>query len=570
MLLQRQPDNLACQLAAGRGPALQMKARWSRGRIGRLCWLALLGVIAGELVTEAFEECRSLLGRGFAAYGPRLTFGRVVRLPRHSQRTACRSSCTSTLSPVSTAGWDVGTWHGEVATYDMRPSNSEWKPSLRAGSKELYVLRSALSPAEVSQVLQTIGQASFLEEAEGSKNPVQTPVCILKAKGRWVPGVEDDVRAAVEGVVEDRILPFMRKAFASEDLIAAEVLVRRYVPEEKKEHALHFDHHAAATCVVDLAPQPGSGLFVQPGPHRESRFFVPLETAGDAAVHAWDTFHGVALEPGHERVSLIVWAKSPNDAEEGTTTWYEGLGASGDIDAAYRLGARAEAEGDRAAAEQWHRQAAEGGHWMAMTLLSRLLVAARGPADEEAQNWVRQAAELGWAEALVDDGDLRMQTGDVTGALTSYQKAADQKHPAGLHRVAMAHLRGQGTPQDPQTAEHLLQQSASLGWADAQYALALSFSKNAEEQVEWLEAAASLGHPAAANSLAIVASKLGRHEEARRWLQFAAERGHAKAMANLSLYLARGVGGEVDEDGAARWAAEAARRSGGGVSAPKG
>eukprot|EP00929_Paragymnodinium_shiwhaense_P086342 TRINITY_DN46866_c0_g1_i1.p1 TRINITY_DN46866_c0_g1~~TRINITY_DN46866_c0_g1_i1.p1 ORF type:complete len:443 (-),score=86.63 TRINITY_DN46866_c0_g1_i1:179-1507(-) len=63
--------------------------------------------------------------------------------------------------------------------------------------------------------------------------------------------------------------------------------------------------------------------------------------------------------------------------------------------------------------------------------------------------------------------------------------------------------------------------------------------------------------PAAFNQLALVAVKAGNVEEARALLLKAAEGGELSAMNNLAMFLYKGIGGPVDQDGAVEWSRRA-------------
>lgn len=391
---------------------------------------------------------------------------------------------------------DAGAWAAAEEVYDLRPLGEgvaeQWRAPARAGSKELRVLRGLVAADEVAEILASASSVEF--QSEDPQNPVQSPLAVLATRGRWTEsGQLSALRHAVQAVVDGRVVPYMRRIYDIEDLVASEVMLRQYDPNDMPEHALHFDYQAAATCVVDFTPMPGSGLYVQPGAGAASREFVPLREPGDAAVHSWDVRHGVTIRQGHARVSLVVWAKPRADAESGLVSWYGPLGAAGDIDAAYRLGMEAESRGDFAGAARWHEMAADAGHWMSM-----------------------------W-------------------------------------RLGVLRLRGSGTASDEQSAIELLEASAKLGWADAQFVLGLSKALGQAERSRWLSAAAEQGHAGALNSLAVAAAQAGQHGAARELLAQAAVRGHPKAMQNLALYLQQGVGGPADPAAAERWAARGAK-----------
>ena len=51
--------------------------------------------------------------------------------------------------------------------------------------------------------------------------------------------------------------------------------------------------------------------------HASLRRFFPLNK-GDGVVHTWNVLHGVDVEPGLDRTSLIVWFATDEDEEENT------------------------------------------------------------------------------------------------------------------------------------------------------------------------------------------------------------------------------------------------------------
>ncbi|CAJ1448449.1 unnamed protein product [Effrenium voratum] len=144
---------------------------------------------------------------------------------------------------------------------------------------------------------------------EAGDNPVQSLCRILAEDSQWRPG---DLAQMVRTAVEERVLPYMRQALSC-DLATAQVVLRRYPPHGPRSHALHADHGAFGTAVMDLTPMPKSGLFVQCGDPLDlassagqpEAFFVPLGL-GDVAVHGWDVWHGVALK---DRILRLAWSR---------------------------------------------------------------------------------------------------------------------------------------------------------------------------------------------------------------------------------------------------------------------
>jgi hypothetical protein len=77
----------------------------------------------------------------------------------------------------------------------------------------------------------------------------------------------------------------------------------------------HYDVYSVATAVIALdnvGAQGMNGLYTtdrassQVTYHAALRRFFPL-SSGDAVVHTWDVLHGVDIEPGLDRASLVVW-----------------------------------------------------------------------------------------------------------------------------------------------------------------------------------------------------------------------------------------------------------------------
>ena len=97
-----------------------------------------------------------------------------------------------------------------------------------------------------------------------------------------------------------RITAFVRQRFECDTACISEVLIRRYLPSERRRLEAHFDVSAFATAIVSLseADEYEGGLYVQGVPGVPSRRYVSLE-AGDGLVHRFDTMHGVHVVRRH-------------------------------------------------------------------------------------------------------------------------------------------------------------------------------------------------------------------------------------------------------------------------------
>ena len=96
---------------------------------------------------------------------------------------------------------------------------------------------------------------------------------------------------------------------------AVSAFLRVYGARDRARLKPHFDAFAAATAVVDLAPDAHSGhYFVQSGPHVSSRRRAVF-AGRDALVHDAVLLHGVADVDDGTRTSLVFWFHAEADAD---------------------------------------------------------------------------------------------------------------------------------------------------------------------------------------------------------------------------------------------------------------
>lgn len=260
-------------------------------------------------------------------------------------------------------------------------------PGPEGRPKKLHLLRNLLSGTEVRNLLDLTKQLPF-QAIEPSANAIVTQFEMLASKGVWATEEtslhsteEISLASAVKPIVDQRLLPYMRKELRCPSLVVETVMLRQYEADDPKyaiddpstRKTIHFDFDAWATAVIDLTPEERSGLFVGFGTEESTQFFVPFESPGDVAIHRWDVAHGVRLQPKHARVSLIVWTRPAVDVKERTISWYIPEAANGNADASYCLGLLAEADGDSNAARDHFHVAAQHGHTYARARLNRLL-----------------------------------------------------------------------------------------------------------------------------------------------------------------------------------------------------
>jgi hypothetical protein len=139
----------------------------------------------------------------------------------------------------------------------------------------------------------------------------------------------------VEPHIYNELLPTVQELMNSTDIVVSDVFLRRYGEDiaggaTRQGISAHYDVFSAVTAVIamdDVAAKGDNGLYTtarstdgsETSNHASLRRFFPLNS-GDGVVHTWDVLHGVDVEPGIDRTSLIVWfstkeALQMNDVE---------------------------------------------------------------------------------------------------------------------------------------------------------------------------------------------------------------------------------------------------------------
>ena len=220
---------------------------------------------------------------------------------------------------------------------------------------------------------------------------------------------EDGVASAVQPqiarlltpILEERLLPYVRRKFGCPNACVADALLRRYRAGERTSLNLHYDVQAFATAIIPISAQldeldgatgpdaagsdPGraadmtaslpsapaltsytGGLFVQGGPSRASRRFVRFASPGDALIHQFDLMHGVEVRGG-TRYAIAVWfSDSPASLAKGVAPWVRAMAERGNADAQFLMASfcaqgRFGTKRDEEAAADWlERGAAQG------------------------------------------------------------------------------------------------------------------------------------------------------------------------------------------------------------------
>ena len=319
--------------------------------------------------------------------------------------------------------------------------------------------------------------------------------------------------ALIARAVERRLTPLVRTRFRAPGARLCQALVRRYLPEERREHPVHYDAHAFATAVISLSPpeQFEGGLYVvSPADARRGaivRQWARFARAGDCVAHGWDLLHGVRVLRG-ERYSLVCWFKTcAPSCLLGLTPWYQKSADDGDADGMYNWGAGLLRE--HAAPFSKARAAGSGGGEAAREAVA------------EAAWWLRRAAQLGHIEAQLNLGVLLWHGSegaverDQREAMRWWHRAAAAGKPKAQRNLAWALqacnevVTGLEAQQRRDLARRWLHRAAAAGDSEAMYQLA-----HDGEGDQWLIKAARERHPRAlhelaAQTVAVLASPAG-------------------------------------------------------------
>ena len=352
------------------------------------------------------------------------------------RRWAARGRSCITL-PTGWRGWESGGFVLDepglghkvtpLAANNLNPQEQGERREAKGGDDDnnevnFSILWSALPPSAVQQLLQMARAARYETKQADTIDRAPTFERYVYRKGQEV---DSAIYAAVYPYVERVVLPYVRQRFGPDSELC-DVLLRRYLPGERRGVRTHRDIAAFVTAIITLnAADFGGGYFLtnftssnrdllsasQAGSEHPNGPCAKRGRAGDACtqeqlplgdgdvvLHQHDALHGVDITHG-ERYSLIMWYKDrAGVCAEDSEPWYADLAAAGDADAALReaqlnlqgTGRRgdpgagsafdSERSGGVAAATIWLKKAAEGGSAEAMLLYSEYHRIRSGPA----------------------------------------------------------------------------------------------------------------------------------------------------------------------------------------------
>lgn len=222
--------------------------------------------------------------------------------------------------------------------------------------------------------------------------------------------------------------------------------------------------------------------------------------------------------------------------DDEATTWWRAAAEAGLSLAAFNLYLHHRAQGDDEQTEAWLRRAAEGGYLRAVTTLGTLLHK-RGD-GAEAETWWGTAATAGDTDAMYLYGHLLRLRGDDQ-AEPWLRRAAERGH------TKAAEILGRAADErgDLAAAEKWWRVAAEAGNAEAANELGVLLSRRGDraEGATWYARGAEAGHEVAMFNLGEWLSREGDFEGAKSWHRRAGEAGYVASLNNLgALHRAEG------------------------------
>ena len=377
-------------------------------------------------------------------------------------------------------------------------------------SRELHLLQSLLRADEVRQVLAAVAECSGSFENDLDTVDEQPTFLWRVVDGGEI--VEETLHAALKPLLYERLLPYVQGKYGCSSACVADVLIRRYLPDERRRLESHFDVSSFATAIVSLsdASDYEGGFYVQVVPGVPSRRFVDLES-GDGVVHQFDLMHGVHV-PSGSRYSLIVWfSDSSASLDKGQAPWVKRGAQRGNAEAMFILGGFHERGEfghavDSRLSTYWLRQAAGLGQPSAQARLGTMLSGGEIGAEEmlEIEKELCETAESGHhepdgagGEENAKEEEQRSRPDEVKSssqgerlAVALQRRASAQGHPMAQFLLGRAYRRGEGVAADQEAAQVWLRLAEAQG-SDEVAAAALAKDEldemNAQESLasEW-------------------------------------------------------------------------------------
>lgn len=150
------------------------------------------------------------------------------------------------------------------------------------------------------------------------------------------------------------------------------------------------------------------------------------------------------------------------------------------------------------------------------------------------------AVEKGDKLSMKGIADAYYNTKDYKNAIFWYNERAIQGDLECQCQLSYMFTYGQGTDINHEEARYWLKRAADGGLSQAQFNLALFYSRGSigleqseEKALEWFKKAAEQGHPDGLNNVGAYYYNHGKYEEARHWWELAIQKGSKDAEMNI-------------------------------------
>ena len=198
---------------------------------------------------------------------------------------------------------------------------------------DFRVVRRQVDSMTLARVMDAATRAQFLTTIDTIDGEVTHEVYIIKRGAKLHPELFRAARSIVPMITE-----LVRVSMNCPDCDLCDVLIRRYLPGERRGVPGHYDSRAFATAVVTLnaAAFRGGYYVVHGGDSKASHL---LCDGGDVLIHGYNLMHGVRVTSG-ARYALVAWFKPRRGLRfSDANPWLEELARGGDAEARRQLAA---------------------------------------------------------------------------------------------------------------------------------------------------------------------------------------------------------------------------------------
>ena len=198
------------------------------------------------------------------------------------------------------------------------------KPYLPGPEANFSVVKGLLTDNEVAQLLSTCSQvlSEAIRTGRGREPDAVDGLPSFTVQ-QTAAELRSDTSSPLRPLVDAVLLPLVRRQYGYPAALS-HALFRRFVPEERRFVAPHYEYAAFAVVVISLQ-EPSTctgGMFVQSsGNAFLDRRFVQLDR-GDLCMFQYDLFHGTDVQDGFRYELVLHFKDSEAAVLPRTCPWY--------------------------------------------------------------------------------------------------------------------------------------------------------------------------------------------------------------------------------------------------------